>query len=127
MKRLWIAIAVLFLVLAASLVNNHVLYRITSDMTESLQQAEKSFQAGNTQQALLLTQLARQKWEQSSGYLYTVLHHTESDAVLVLFTQAQHYLEQKNPGREYPVCNAALITQIELLYEMEQLNLKNLL
>ncbi|MGI6498071.1 MAG: DUF4363 family protein [Oscillospiraceae bacterium] len=127
MKRLWISVAVLCLVLAASLANNYALRHLTNDMADSLRQAEEAFEAGDTQQALRLTQLAHQKWERSAGYLYTVLHHTESDAVLVLFTQAQHYLEQDSPDGEYPICNATLIAQIELLYEMEQLNLKNLL
>ncbi len=126
MKRLWISLAVLVFLLSAALVSNRVLHHITNDMADLLRQAEESFQSGDYQQALCLTQHARQKWEESSGYLYTVLRHTESDAILVLFTQVEHYLEQQEPGGEYSACNAALIAQIELLYEMEQLSLKNL-
>lgn len=126
MKRLWISIIVLVLIFSATLVSNRVLKGITEDMTVLLRQAEESYQKGEHRKALDLTRLARQKWEESGGYLYMTLHHTESDDVLVLFTQVQRYLEQEEPGGEYAACNAALITKIELLYEMEQFSLENL-
>ena len=126
MKRLWISIIVLVLIFSATLVSNRVLKGITEDMTVLLRQAEESYQEGEHRKALDLTQLARQKWEEASGYLYMVLRHAESDEVLVLFTQAQCYLEQNEPGGEYTACNAALITKIELLYEMEAFTLENL-
>ena len=126
MKRLWISVAILIFVFNAALFSNYVLKKATQDMTDLLQRAEDCYQAGEIQQALHFTQLARGKWDQLGGYLYTVLHHTESDDVLVLFTQVQCYLEQNEPGGEYAACNAALITKIKLLYEMEAFTVENL-
>ena len=127
MKRLWIAGGLLIFILAASLINNWVLAGITGEMTDLLREAESCYEAGDILKAVELTQEARQKWEDASGYLYIVLRHTESDAVLVRFTETLQYLNCGEPGGEYAAANASLIAQIELLHEMEQLNLKNLL
>ena len=103
MRRLWIAVAFLAAVFAATLVNSHYLKTFSTELTSLLTQAESLAERGEWSEAESLTQQV----------------HTGFQEVLE-FIRCEE-------GGEYSAANARLVSQIELLYEMEEFSLKNLL
>ncbi len=66
------------------------------------------------------------RWEDQEKYLYTVLRHSDTDEIFTSFREVGEFINCQEGG-EYSAANARLIAQIELLYKMEQFNLKTLL
>ena len=126
MKRLWIAIAILAAVFAATLFNAHYLNGFTGQLSDMLTRAEVQAEAGNWPEAEELTQRAYHAWESHSSYLHILLRHSDTDQIHTGFREVQEFINCQEGG-EYSAANARLIAQIELLYEAEQLTLKNVL
>ncbi|HPE16683.1 MAG TPA: DUF4363 family protein [Oscillospiraceae bacterium] len=126
MKRLWISLAILALVFAVSYLNTLGIAHITDQLVSMLEEAE-ALAPTDHDAALEKTEEAFQLWQDSAGYLYTVLFHSDSDQVRVLFAETLEYLRSNETGGEYAACSAALRAQIELLSEMEELSLTNIL
>lgn len=126
MKRLWIALAIMALVFCATLYNAHYLSGFTHQLTELLAEAEELAEAGDWERAKGSTGTAYQCWEDHSAYLHILLRHQDTDQIYTGFREVREYLDRQEDG-EYSAANARLMTQIELLYEAEQLTLKNLL
>ena len=126
MKRLWIAAALLCAVFAATLWNGRYLRDLTEELSGLLTRAEFQAEKDNWEEASLLTQQAREKWESRDCYLHVMLRHSDTDEIHAGFREVQEFLNCREGG-EYSAANARLIAQIELLYESEQLTLKNVL
>jgi len=125
-KRLWICAGILLFLLAATTVNTWAIDRITEELGATLAQAEALAESGDWAQAEALTRRALGRWEDSSGYLYIVLRHSDTDEVNTGFREVLEFINCQEGG-EYSAANAELIARIELLADMEQFNLKNLL
>ncbi len=126
MKRLWIAAALLCAVFAATLWNGRYLRDLTEELSGLLTRAEFQAEKDNWEEASLLTQQAREKWESRDCYLHVMLRHSDTDEIHAGFREVQEFINCREGG-EYSAANARLIAQIELLYESEQLTLKNVL
>ena len=126
MRRLWIAVAFLAAVFAATLVNSHYLKTFSTELTSLLTQAESLAGRGEWSEAESLTQQALASWEEHDLYLYTMLRHSDTDQVHTGFQEVLEFIRCEEGG-EYSAANARLVSQIELLYEMEEFSLKNLL
>ena len=126
MKRLWFAVAVMAVIFTATLFNSHYLKGFATGLTDLLVRAESQAEAGNWQEADRLTREALDSWDRHDMYLYTMLRHADTDQVHTGFREVQEFINCQEGG-EYSAANARLIAQVELLYEMEQFNLKNLL
>ena len=126
MKRLWIALAILAAVFAATLFNAHYLNGFTQELTGLLTRAEAQAEAGNWPEAEALTRSAYGAWEEHSGYLHISLRHSDIDQIHTTFREVQEFINCREGG-EYSAANARLTSQIGLLYEAEQLTLKNVL
>ena len=126
MKRLWIAIGIMALVFCATLYNAHYLDSFTHQLTGLLAQAEERAEEGDWDGAKDLTGDAYQIWEGNSSYLHILLRHQDTDQVQVSFREVWEFLSREEDG-EYSAANARLMAQIELIYEAEQLTLKNVL
>lgn len=126
MKRLWLAIALLAIVFSATLLNSRYLGSFTAQLTTLLTQAEEKATAGDWVSAAELTREVSERWHTQDKYLYTVLRHADTNEVHIGLREVQEFIRCRDTG-EYAAANAQLITKIELLYEMEQLNLQNLL
>ena len=126
MKRLWIAAALLCAVFAATLWNSHCLKGFTEELSDLLARAEVQAEEENWADASALTRQARQKWEARDSYLHIMLRHSDTDQIHTGFREVQEFINCREGG-EYSAANARLIAQIELLYEAEQLTLKNVL
>lgn len=126
MKRLWISFSLLFLICAATIAHSFYLSTFTLGLTDLLTQAEAQCQQDDREQALALTRKAQQLWEDHRTYLHITLRHADIDAVYLYFLQVEGFLKGQEIG-EYLAANAALIGQLDLLREQEQLSIENIL
>ena len=126
MKRLWIACGILAILFAATLYNASYLNRLTASLADQLTQAEACAEAGAWAEAARLTEGAFDEWESHTLYLHVLLRHADTDDVNSSFQEVGEFITCQEGG-EYSAANARLITQIRLLYEAEQLSLKNIL
>ena len=126
MKRLWIACAILALLLAATLWNAGRLERFTASLTDLLEQAEAQAEGEAWREAYALTRLAFDRWESRPTSLHITLRHSDTDDIQTGFQEVLEFL-QCQEAREYSAANARLIARLELLSEAEQLSLENIL
>ena len=126
MRRLWIACGILAALFAATLYNASYLDRLTASLADQLTPAEARAEAGDWGQAARLTDAAFQDWDAHTLYLHVLLRHADTDDINSGFQEVGEFIACQESG-EYSAANARLITQIRLLYEAEQLSLKNIL
>ena len=124
MKRLIAAVVILAFILGATLCNTLLLGSFTGELTHLLEQAGQLGRAGSWTQAQILTRQAREVWQGRDSYLHVTLRHADLDQISAGFREVEALLACREEG-EYAAANARLITQLELLNEAEQLNLKN--
>lgn len=126
MKRLWIAVGLLALLLAASLTNAWYAQKLTGNMGERLRQAQTLTGQGNWDRAEALTRQVYEDWQDHHFYFHTLMRHSDTDQVLRAFRQVLEYLRLREPD-QYNAANADLVAQLELLAEMEQATVVNVL
>lgn len=126
MKRLWISVGLLLLLLGGSLFNAWYAKELTDTMGEQLRLAQQMTQTGQWEQALDLTQEVYDHWESRHFYLHSTMRHSDTDQILRGFRTVMEYLRLQEPD-QYNAANADLITQLELLAEMEQPSVVNVL
>ncbi|USF25115.1 hypothetical protein N510_003588 [Firmicutes bacterium ASF500] len=126
MKRLYIALALLALLLGASLANAWYAQSLTGDMTDRLRQAQSLAEGENWDQAEAVTRQVYEDWQDHHFYLHTFMRHSDTDQVLRAFRQVLEYLRLQEPD-QYNAANADLVAQLELLAEMEQASVVNVL
>lgn len=126
MKRLCFSAGVLVLLFVLTLLNANYLGRLSTGFIDTLTQAQQHVEMDDWETAEQLTQEALDDWESHETYLYMVLRHSDNDQIQTGFQEVIEYLSCQDEG-EYFAANVKLITQISLLYEMEQLTLKNLM
>ncbi|MCI9157651.1 MAG: DUF4363 family protein [Lawsonibacter sp.] len=126
MKRLWIAAGLLVLLLGASLVNGWYAQKITGEIREGLLQAQSLAEQEDWTRAEALTRQAYEDWQSSRSYFHITMRHSDTDQVLRGFRQVLEYLQLREPD-QYNAANADLMTQLELLAEMEQAAVANVL
>jgi thioredoxin-like negative regulator of GroEL len=126
MKRLWIATALLLVLLAGSLLDAWYAKQLTDSLSQRLEQAQTLTEEGQWEQAEKLTQQVCQDWEKHHFYLHTVLRHSDTDQIFRSFQAVLQYLSLQEMD-QYAAANADLIAQLHLLAEMEQASLVNVL
>lgn len=127
MRRFWISVAVLTFLFCLTMYNSRYLDSYTKELTTLLKQAEICAADGDWDAAADKTEAALDRWKNRETYLHMVLQHRDTDEVLLSFQEVQKLIVNQEDGGEYSASNARLITQIELLYEMEELSWKNLI
>jgi len=125
-KRLWIACAILLAVFAATLCNTSYLAQFTGRLTDTLAQAEQRAEAGDWEGAERSTRQALEEWDSHTAYLHILLRHTDVDEINVGFREVLEFIQCREEG-EYSAANECLMVRIGLLYEAEQLSVKNVL
>lgn len=128
MKRLWISAGIILLLAALSCAHILCLSHLTAELDGLLEEAGAHVERDDWPQAESLTRQALEEWEDNAFYLHATLRHNDIDAVLTSFHEALAYLggRERQPA-EYSAANARLRTQISLLLEAEQPDLKNIL
>ena len=126
MKRLWIAAALLALLLAGSLANAQYAQSLSAGLSGRLEQAHAMAREDRWEQARELTQAVYRDWQSHTFYLHTVMRHSDTDQILRSFQAVLQYLELQEMD-QYAAANADLVTQLRLLAEMEQASVENVL
>jgi hypothetical protein len=126
MKRLWSAAALLVAIFCAMLYNTHFLCRFSGELAQALEQAEAYAEQGDWRRAESMTRQAYDLWQSRDSYLHITLRHADTDLIYSGFREVLEFITCQEAG-EYSAANARLLTEIELLYEAEQLTLKNVL
>ena len=126
MKRLWAAVIILIVLLAGSLWNAWYAGELANGLAWQLEQAQELAAQGDWDGATELSGKAFQRWQDHRLYLYVLMRHSDVDQVLTSFRALEQYLALEETD-QYTAANAELITQLELLAEMEQPSLVNIL
>ena len=126
MKRLWVAGAVMALMLGGTLVNAWYAETLTSGLAQRLEQAQVLAYGDRWPEAEALTKEVYQDWQDHHFYLHTVMRHSDTDQILRSFRGVLEYLKLGEID-QYTAANADLVAQLELLSEMEQATLVNVL
>ena len=126
MKRLYIAAALLILLLGVSLANGWYAQNITGEMCRELRQAQLLAEVEDWSQAESITRQVYEDWQDRHFYFHTLMRHSDTDQVLRAFRQVLEYLRLQEPD-QYNAANADLMAQLELLAEMEQASVVNVL
>lgn len=126
MKRLYIALAILALVFAGTMFNARYLNSLTTDLTTLLERAEARAESGDWRATANLTEQADKLWNDHTLYLHIFLRHSDTDDVEVGLHEVAEFIQMEERG-EYSAANARLVAEIGLLYEAEQLSIKNIL
>lgn len=125
MRRLWAAAAILAVLLGGTLWNAWYAERLTGEMIQQLEQAQKRTAQGDWEGAAKLSEQAFQSWQDHEAYLHILMRHSDTDEILSSFRALEQYLALKETD-QYTAANAELMTQLELLAEMEQPSLVNI-
>ena len=126
MKRLYIAAALLALLLGLSLVNGWYSERLTGEMREQLRQAQRLAEEEDWGRAEAVTRQVYEDWQNRHFYFHTTMRHSDTDQVLRGFRSVLEYVRLQEPD-QYNAANADLMAQLELLAEMEQPSVANVL
>ncbi len=126
MKRLYIAAALLLVLLGASLANAWYAQSLTGGMTDQLRRAQSLTEQDDWAQAEAVTRQVYEDWQSHHFYFHTLMRHSDTDQVLRAFRQVLEYLPLQEPD-QYNAANADLMAQLELLAEMEQASVVNVL
>ena len=125
MKRFWIALLLLGAIFTGTLFHIRSLHGFTDTLSALLEQADELAAAEQWDQARDLTVQAKDTWGDRDVYLHVLLRHADTDSIYAGFQETLALLDSQEYG-EYAAANARLVIQIQLLYEAEQLTLKNI-
>lgn len=126
MKRLTAALIILFVLLCTSLFTGYQVSSLTGSYVQQLQSAQQLAKQDDWNQARTITQQVYQDWNSHSFPLHALLRHDDTDEILLSFRAVEQYLLLEEMD-QYAAANATLITQLELLAEMEQPTVENVL
>lgn len=126
MKRFWMAVLLLTVLVALCLGNAWYSLTLTRQLAQQLTQAQSLVEQDQWEPARSLTQQVYDSWNNRHFYLHVFLRHSDTDQILRTFRQVIQYLELEELD-QYVAANADLIAQLELLSEMEQPSLVNIL
>ena len=126
MKRIWICCGILAFLFLGALGNSFYLHRLSETMVDTLLQAQAAAEEEHWDRAASLTAEVESQWSSHAKYLYIMMRHNEADDVTIGLQEVQQLLRW-GENAEYTSANARLITQIQLLTEMEELSIENLL
>lgn len=125
MKQLWIAAAILALMVGLLAMNTHYLSDFLTPLSQSLSQASDAALEGNWETAQEKATLVRAEWEKHDRYLHMVQNHVEVDGISKLLTEAERCLADRR-GKDYAAVSSTLTDALVHLDEMERLSAENL-
>lgn len=125
-QRMIASCLTLAVLLGLSLLNGWYAGTLTQQAAQQLTQAQELADAGNWDGALSITETVFQQWQSHDFYFHAIMRHTDTDQILRTFHGVLQYLRLEEMD-QYSAANADLITQVQLLGEMEQASPENVL
>ena len=126
MKRLVLSAAVIVSMLLLGLYNGYYIQNLTNEIIYQLSCAQSTAEEERWDAATRITQQAYENWNRHHSYLHIVSRHNDTDEILRTFQAVLQYLKIQETD-QYTAANIDLITQLQLLAEMEQPTLVNIL
>ena len=126
MRRLFAALAILLALLSASFYVSRRLDSMTGSCIQQLKAAQQLANQEDWEQARTITARVYETWTDHSFALHALLRHNDTDQILLSFRAVDQYLQLEEMD-QYAAANAALITQLQLLAEMERPTVENVL
>ena len=126
MKRLWLALAAIALLLRLCLLNAAYAEQLTERLTGQLHQAGQLALSGQWEEASVLSGRAARQWEDSRLFRSVFFAYGDSSEISRSFAALDLCLERRDaPG--FRSCSTELRLQLEELCRMEQLRPDNIL
>lgn len=125
MRRIYGALSILSVLLILSLYNGYYAKKLTSQIASELTKAQEYAASEQWDLAATHTQTAHELWDAHDFYLHVSMRHTDTDNIL-LSLQAVEEAIALEEADQYRTSNAQLITQLQLLAEMEAPSLQNI-
>ena len=125
MRQLWVAAAILLVMVGLLSWNMFWLQGVTDPIRKDLAQGATAVQAGDWDQAAQRTSQAQQRWRQEQDRLRLVQVHGEIDEVSALLGELEGILAQRETG-EYLAVNRRAAEKLESIQRSEKLSLENL-
>lgn len=116
MKRCWIGLGLLIVLLAGSIAVTWRMGRCHEPMTEAVTQAAERALDGDWGNALSLTEKARASWEKSWGISAAFADHEPMEEINGLFAELEVYAKARD-GTGYAAVCAQLRTALEAMGE----------
>jgi sensor c-di-GMP phosphodiesterase-like protein len=126
MKRLWIGITILSLLLAVGIGTTIFATSTQQEISQTLSQASELALEGKWQEAKNLSQNAKQKWERYRKATASIADHEPMEEIDDLFSQMEIYLITNQP-LPFSVCCASLSVLTEAIGEAHAVNWWSLL
>lgn len=126
MGRCYASLLVLSLIFGSCYATSHWTTALTQSYSAQLEEAQTLSREENWEEAGNITKEVYDHWNSQSFWLYVLLRHSDIDKISLGFQTVCQYLEQEDV-EPYVANNAQLITQLQLLSEMEQLSWENVL
>lgn len=126
MKRFWLGVAILTLLLSFGIAATLGADRVCNPVVSALEAAATAIQEENWEQADLCTKQARQRWEQYRSALAALSDHTPMEEVDAQFRALEIYARQKDQIR-FADCCARLSSLTGAIAEAQSIIWWNLL
>lgn len=104
MKRLWIGVGFLIVMLAVAIVLTVLFDRIHTPLAADLQEAAQLAMAQNWEKATALTQQARADWQQYRKFIAAVADHEPLEKMEYLLDQLQVYAQTRRTADFSATC-----------------------
>ena len=122
MRREWIALALLLLLLAAALVNIAWLDRLIETIEADVHRADTLARAGRFDDALRALDQALGHWTAAHAYTHIFIRHPEIDTTSDAFFELRQTLAEQN-AEGYPSALEKLCYHLRCIDEMEHIRL----
>ena len=126
MKRFWLGLGLLILLLALGFYETYRVNTLTLPVADAVEQAGNAAAEGDWPRAAGLLQQAQALWKKHWGFLSAMLHHGPMEEIDSQFSRAEALLESRSAG-EFAAGCARLAELIRAMGEGHQLNFQNLL
>jgi len=126
MKRLWIGIVLMLLLLESGLFSAISIANIQKPVSADLQAASRACLQGNWEDANLFASQAQQRWQKYRHAAAALADHSPMEDVDCLFAELEVYLHAKE-ALPFASCCAALAVSTRAIAEAHALNWWNLL
>ena len=126
MRRLWIGVGFLIVMLAVAILLTVLFDRIHTPLSEDLRQASQLAMEGDWEKATALTQQARADWKQYRELIAAVADHEPLEKMENLLEQLDVYAQQRRTADFSAMC-VELAAMADAMLESQQLTWWNFL
>ncbi len=126
MKRLWLGVALLVLMLGLGLFTAWGMAQLQNPVSEALEQAADMALSGDFQQARRLSQEACELWQKNWPATASMADHAPMDEIDGLFAKLRTFAKSENT-QEFAACCARIGELVHAISDAHGLNWWNLL